>query len=467
MEPELSVGDMIIDHEVPYEEIRVGDTVTFEQNGEFITHRVVRFDGSKIVTKGLANNAEDKPFGPESYLGKTVAVLPGVGKVLRFFSNPWSLICGLIVLTGIFYGSRIADRFTGKKPGFSPVRLMGFLLAASFFLLTPTMTAAKYTVLLNGVSGVAADTRYLGSNMLKKDGGSYLIEGWTGGSYGLTVSVISGENLLKYNKTGQDIVYSFYVLKLTEKGNERFKDNYTVTVMPQDGIAEVSEEEAGSFLLSPEIEAELDAAAEVTPAGTFVLRGNDSQMVTNNFNILLQGENLNPLNAGDRLLYKVLVVTDYARGYYMTMSAEFTMVIYPQQDFIENQMISTRKGNSIVEYELMTGLSSGSGARNVKVCWDNRQIYLNEYENNAYEIIHNRGPEYYHPGDENDHDAYIIMSLTAYSSVRLQFFKHDLDLENNDIDISAAVDSGGQENDSGNQDSSGGQDSGGGDQPAE
>jgi len=438
MEPEISAGDLIIDHEVPYEDIKVGDTVTFEQNGEFITHRVVRFDGSRIVTQGLTNNAEDKSFGPDSYLGKVVCVLPGVGRVLRFFANPISLLCGVIVLFGVFYGGKIVDRITGKKPSFSLVRLMCFLLAASFFLLTPTMTAAKYTVILNGTGAVAAESRYIGSNLLAEEESKYRVEGWTGGEYGLTVSVISGDNLLKYNKTGEDITYKFYVLQYTADGTDTFTDNYSVELL-EVSHPTPSAEDAAKFVVSEEAATEIAKASKVTEAGPYVLQGSDSSLVTQNFNILLRGDQVDPLRAGDRIRYRVMVITDSVTGYYTKMSAEFTMTIAPQTDFIEAQTISTQSGNAVVDYELMTGLTGGSGARNVIVRWKNTQMYLNEYESNAYEIIHNRGPEYYHPGDANDEDAYLIMSLTSFSSIQLQFFKNDLTLENNDIIISASL----------------------------
>lgn len=442
MEPEIHAGDLVIDHEVPFEEIKVGDTVTFEQNGEYITHRVVRFDGSRIVTRGLANNAEDKPFGPDSYLGRVVCVIPGMGRVLRFFSNPWSLLCGIIVLFGIFYGSRIAFWIAGTKKAFSLVRLMSFLLAASFFLLTPTMTAAKYTVMINGTGAVAADSRYIGSNMLSESGSEYLVEGWTGDSYGMTVSVTSGANILKFNRTGQDINYKFYVLKIAGSETETYRTDYSVTVMPQEGITSVGVSASNAFGITEAVQAELETAAEVTEAGPFVLKGYDERITTDNFNILLQGNDAHPLNAGDRIAYKILVVTDSHMGYYRKISGNFLMIISPQQDFIDNQTWSTEAGNVIVNYELTTGLSGGSGARNVRVSWDNTQVYLNEYENNAYEIIHNRGPQYYHPGDENDHNGYLVMSLTAFTSVRLQFFKYDTGLTKEQISFTAALDTG-------------------------
>lgn len=439
MEPDLSVGDLIIDREVPYEDIRVGDTVTFERNGELITHRVVRLDGSRIVTKGTANNIEDKSFGPESYLGKVVYVLPGLGRVLRFFSNPWSLLCGIIVLFGIFYGGRIADAVTIRKTSFSLVRLMSFLLAASLFLLTPSMTAAKYNVIVNGVTAVAADSRYIGSNMLSEEESEYLVEGWTGGDYGLTVSVISGDNLLKYNGTGQDVLYKFYVLKFASDATETFEDNYLVTLTPSEDIPAASAAETANFTVSAAAQEILDAASEVVSAGPFVLEGNDSRMTTNNFNIALHGDSADPLQVGDRIRYRVMAVTDSATGYYTKLSAEFTMDIAAQQDFIEPQTISTTPGNALVNYELTTGLAGGSGARNVIVRWDNRELYLNEYENNAYEIIHSFGSQYYNPGTETDHSAYLIMSLTSYSSVKLEFFKYDLTLGNADLHITAEL----------------------------
>ena len=51
---------------------KVGDIVTFKRGEDVITHRIVKIDGSKIITKGDANFHDDAAITKDVIIGKTV-----------------------------------------------------------------------------------------------------------------------------------------------------------------------------------------------------------------------------------------------------------------------------------------------------------------------------------------------------------------------------------------------------------
>lgn len=95
MEPEISAGDwIIVKSEKDYE---LKDVVTFEIDGEFVTHRIINKYGDTFVTRGDANNAKDSPISKEQIVGKEVKTLPTFGILRKTVFNPVVLI-GLIII---------------------------------------------------------------------------------------------------------------------------------------------------------------------------------------------------------------------------------------------------------------------------------------------------------------------------------------------------------------------------------
>ena len=89
MEPAIRIGSVVIvdrADRVP----RVGTVATFlDPSGELVTHRIVGFDGTKIVTKGDANSARDITERASADLKGTVVLgIPFLGYVLYALSQP-------------------------------------------------------------------------------------------------------------------------------------------------------------------------------------------------------------------------------------------------------------------------------------------------------------------------------------------------------------------------------------------
>lgn len=81
MEDGIHVGDYILIYKT--KNIKKNDIVTFEKDEGFITHRVVKINGDKLITKGDANNTEDEEINIDKVIGKTILV----GGVLNFVIN--------------------------------------------------------------------------------------------------------------------------------------------------------------------------------------------------------------------------------------------------------------------------------------------------------------------------------------------------------------------------------------------
>ena len=106
MEPEIPQGSLLLVKQVPPEEIEVGDVISFFSpdpvlDGCVNTHRVQRIEkrNGKLVfiTKGDANAIEDQyPPDADLLVGRVVFQSGGLGKVVRFLSNP--LVFGSIIL---------------------------------------------------------------------------------------------------------------------------------------------------------------------------------------------------------------------------------------------------------------------------------------------------------------------------------------------------------------------------------
>ena len=81
---------------------KLNDIVTYESNGNFITHRVIEIYGSTYVTMGDANSAKDDPIDGEEIVGTVSKILPRLGIIRKTLFNPVVLITVLFVLNWTF-----------------------------------------------------------------------------------------------------------------------------------------------------------------------------------------------------------------------------------------------------------------------------------------------------------------------------------------------------------------------------
>ncbi len=98
MEPELKVNDLIVVKE--FKDYEAGDIVTFDYNGYKVTHRIVSITDNEVITKGDANNTNDKPIKKEDIVGKVIYNFTVINYINYLLSKPltWLLILVILLL---------------------------------------------------------------------------------------------------------------------------------------------------------------------------------------------------------------------------------------------------------------------------------------------------------------------------------------------------------------------------------
>lgn len=100
MSDAIEIEDIII-IKLGNENINKDDIITFRQDNNLVTHRVVRIEDDKIITKGDNNTSEDKPIKKEDILGKVEVIIPDVKIWKSVFKEPKVLI-SLAITTILF-----------------------------------------------------------------------------------------------------------------------------------------------------------------------------------------------------------------------------------------------------------------------------------------------------------------------------------------------------------------------------
>lgn len=72
--------------------IAKNDVITFEKENFLITHRVLELNEDNLVTKGDANNTEDKPIEYTDVIGKVVNIIPNIAVWEQVFSEKTVII---------------------------------------------------------------------------------------------------------------------------------------------------------------------------------------------------------------------------------------------------------------------------------------------------------------------------------------------------------------------------------------
>jgi len=107
MEPTIMTQDAILVKEVPQDEIKINDIISFSQGESIITHRVigiVKDDGMiKYRTKGDNNNIEDKKKTTyEQIEGKYQFKLKQLGVVTKMLKSKITLIILVLIIILIY-----------------------------------------------------------------------------------------------------------------------------------------------------------------------------------------------------------------------------------------------------------------------------------------------------------------------------------------------------------------------------
>lgn len=111
MEPTLNVKDFIIVKES--DKYSVGDIITYKEDNSYITHRIIKINGDTLVTKGDANNSEDKIISKSEVIGKVVKIIPKGGVIKEIILTPkiiFTLLVTLVLINLCFSLTKKEDK---------------------------------------------------------------------------------------------------------------------------------------------------------------------------------------------------------------------------------------------------------------------------------------------------------------------------------------------------------------------
>ena len=94
-------------------DIKKDDIITYLNDEEIITHRVVEQNDEQFITKGDANNDLDKPIQRDMVLGKVVKTIPRLGIWFKVFTDIKVIIS--IIITIILFGLTLSSKREGKQ----------------------------------------------------------------------------------------------------------------------------------------------------------------------------------------------------------------------------------------------------------------------------------------------------------------------------------------------------------------
>lgn len=111
MVPVYNVGDILISKEIEPEEIEVGDDLVYQGKqgtfaGKIVTHRVISIekqeDGNyKIITQGVANNAQDPEINQTQVYGKVICKVHILSFLQKLIKNIYVFYFLIFVPVGI------------------------------------------------------------------------------------------------------------------------------------------------------------------------------------------------------------------------------------------------------------------------------------------------------------------------------------------------------------------------------
>ena len=108
MQPSINAGDIVIVKNGKKDKIGQGDVITFNQNDEVITHRVIKNiteeNNVEYITKGDNNNTEDTfKVKYDDVIGKMVITIPYLGKIISILHNKIIILILLLVILIIIF----------------------------------------------------------------------------------------------------------------------------------------------------------------------------------------------------------------------------------------------------------------------------------------------------------------------------------------------------------------------------
>ena len=119
MEPELPVGSLLVIIPAEYDDIAIGDDITYVRDEQLtlVTHRVISKDeeNRRITTQGIANNTPDASTSYDNVLGKVRMSIPLIGYAVIWLSTASGIITVVTVAVALAV-LFVLIKYVFKKP---------------------------------------------------------------------------------------------------------------------------------------------------------------------------------------------------------------------------------------------------------------------------------------------------------------------------------------------------------------
>ncbi len=424
MDPQMQVGDLIIVGKRPYEELAVGDDVTFMTHDGLVTHRVVGVKDGELITKGLTNNINDLyTMSPDAYCGRVVARIPYLGYGVQLLTKSYlALSLCIIALFALCFGKPLVQRLReassqeGKSPTRMPLRVLSCTAALSILLTMPYMTDAKYIGQVNRMELAVAQSLYFSSNYLDEgDGNSYTILGWNGKPYLFNLHIRNYDNELLYNREDVSVRYGIGVKKCTDEG---YSVDYDIVIKPPKSLQtpDTTVTPLTSFAYPADWE------GSITPHAAFEIKGGIKDR--HEFQVIIQPQNGDALPVNTKIGFELYATTEEGKDYAIEMVGEFELTVAAKMDFIGQ--VQTQDLGSMLTFNVRTNLiNEGSDEKILLFSWNPQFVYINEYESTAFNVINNDPNHEYYKKDQGR----LWMKVQAFANINLEFFKRDVNLD--------------------------------------
>lgn len=97
MEDTINIGDYVF-VKLSNSDIKENDVISFKYDGVIVTHRVVKIDNDRLITKGDNNNTEDEEISINDVIGKVIYIGKGYANIVNSLTNPIVVLPVIVIL---------------------------------------------------------------------------------------------------------------------------------------------------------------------------------------------------------------------------------------------------------------------------------------------------------------------------------------------------------------------------------
>lgn len=114
MRPVLQRGDAVLIKPSGLTDLRPGEIISYrrlDDPGVLVSHRLVALGKGQATTAGDALGSHDPSISEEQIIGRDIARLPGLGRVLDFLRRPLGLFVAIYLPAAIFISFELRRTF--------------------------------------------------------------------------------------------------------------------------------------------------------------------------------------------------------------------------------------------------------------------------------------------------------------------------------------------------------------------